>query len=161
MVWGAAKRIKPVTGEEVRRGGEKEELVAGWEVLEYQRERVGRERNRERGEERGEREILSLPQENDTLGFPGGPVVKIACFHCRGHGFHPWSRNSPHASRCAPPKKKKERKKITPYATDKPLGEFLCLQNSTAIESRCSAFCHTRPARALNRTLKRPSLWLA
>ena len=29
MVWGAAKRIKPVTGEELRRGGEKEELVAG------------------------------------------------------------------------------------------------------------------------------------
>ena len=21
--------------------------------------------------------------------FPGGPVVKTPCFHCRGHGFHP------------------------------------------------------------------------
>ena len=25
--------------------------------------------------------------------FPGGPVVKILHFHCRGHGFDPWSRN--------------------------------------------------------------------
>ena len=24
-------------------------------------------------------------------GFPGGPAVKPACFHCRGRGFHPWS----------------------------------------------------------------------
>ena len=23
--------------------------------------------------------------------FPGGPVVKILHFHCRGHGFNPWS----------------------------------------------------------------------
>ena len=22
--------------------------------------------------------------------FPGGPAVKTLCFHCRGHGFHPW-----------------------------------------------------------------------
>lgn len=21
--------------------------------------------------------------------FPGRPVVKTPCFHCRGHGFHP------------------------------------------------------------------------
>ena len=25
--------------------------------------------------------------------FPGGPVVKIPCFHCRWYGFNPWSRN--------------------------------------------------------------------
>ena len=23
---------------------------------------------------------------------PGNPVVKILCFQCRGHRFHPWSR---------------------------------------------------------------------
>ena len=23
--------------------------------------------------------------------FPGGPVVKILCFHCRGDGSNPWS----------------------------------------------------------------------
>ena len=29
--------------------------------------------------------------------FPGGPVVRIACFKCRGHGFHSWSGNKiPH-----------------------------------------------------------------
>ena len=25
--------------------------------------------------------------------FPGGPVVKTPCFHCRGHGFDPWLGN--------------------------------------------------------------------
>ena len=25
--------------------------------------------------------------------FPGSPVVKTPCFHCRGHGFDPWSGN--------------------------------------------------------------------
>ena len=25
--------------------------------------------------------------------FPGGPVVKTLCFHCRGHGYKPWSGN--------------------------------------------------------------------
>ena len=26
----------------------------------------------------------------ESWNFPGGSVVKILCFHCRGHGFHPW-----------------------------------------------------------------------
>ena len=26
--------------------------------------------------------------------FPGGPVVRTLCFHCRGHRFDPWSGNS-------------------------------------------------------------------
>ena len=25
--------------------------------------------------------------------FPGGPVVRTLCFHCRGCGFNPWSGN--------------------------------------------------------------------
>ena len=25
--------------------------------------------------------------------FPGDPVVKNPCFHCREHGFNPWSGN--------------------------------------------------------------------
>ena len=25
--------------------------------------------------------------------FPGGPVVKNLCFHCRGQGFNLWSGN--------------------------------------------------------------------
>ena len=25
--------------------------------------------------------------------FPGGPVVKTLCFHCRGLGFNPWLGN--------------------------------------------------------------------
>ena len=27
------------------------------------------------------------------LDFPGGPVVKILRFHCRGHRSDPWSGN--------------------------------------------------------------------
>ena len=23
--------------------------------------------------------------------FPGSPIVRTPCFHCRGHGFDPWS----------------------------------------------------------------------
>ena len=25
--------------------------------------------------------------------FPGGPLVRMWCFRCREHGFHPWSEN--------------------------------------------------------------------
>ena len=25
--------------------------------------------------------------------FPGSPVVRTLCFHCRGHRFDPWSGN--------------------------------------------------------------------
>ena len=31
--------------------------------------------------------LLKSPQGD----FPGGPVVKTPCFHCRGPRFHPWS----------------------------------------------------------------------
>ena len=27
-------------------------------------------------------------------GLPGGLVIKTLSFHCRGHGFNPWSGNS-------------------------------------------------------------------
>ena len=36
---------------------------------------------------------LPLRQDLPELPFPGGPVVKTLCFHCRGHGFSPWSGN--------------------------------------------------------------------
>ena len=40
-----------------------------------------------------------VPEGNDSLSltqtggedFPGGPGVKTPCFHCRGHGFDPWT----------------------------------------------------------------------
>ena len=28
-----------------------------------------------------------------SIGTSSGPVVKTLYFHCRGHGFHPWSGN--------------------------------------------------------------------
>ena len=33
--------------------------------------------------------VLKCP----TGEFPGGPVVRTLHFHCRGHGFNPWSGN--------------------------------------------------------------------
>ena len=38
------------------------------------------------------RELL-LPSKYWTGDFPGGPVVKTVCFHCRGHRFSPWLGN--------------------------------------------------------------------
>ena len=32
-------------------------------------------------------------QECQDGEFPGGPVVRALRFHCRGHGFDPWSGN--------------------------------------------------------------------
>ena len=43
-------------------------------------------------EERNGKEVfycLKFP----GVGIPCGPVVRILHFHCRGHGFHPWSGN--------------------------------------------------------------------
>ena len=40
--------------------------------------------------------------------FPGGPVVRTPCFHCRGPGFDPWSGNEDPTSCAAGQKKKKK-----------------------------------------------------
>ena len=37
--------------------------------------------------------------------FEDCPVVKTPCFHCKGHGFHPWSKKF-HAPQSAVKKKK-------------------------------------------------------
>ena len=31
--------------------------------------------------------------ENNDRDFPGGPMVKILCFQCRGCGFNSWLGN--------------------------------------------------------------------
>ena len=41
--------------------------------------------------------------------FPGGPVVKISHFHCKGHKFSPWLGNKNAACCVAQPKKAKEK----------------------------------------------------
>ena len=33
------------------------------------------------------------PEKATVRDFPGCPVVRTPNFHCRGHGFHPWSGN--------------------------------------------------------------------
>ena len=61
--------------------------------------------------------ILSLPFNNALQDFPGSPVVKTLRFHCRGHGFDPWSVQERKKGRKEGRKKgrkerrKKERKK--------------------------------------------------
>ena len=43
------------------------------------------------------------------IDFPGSPVVKTPCFHCRGHGFH--SRQGTNMLHCVAKKKKNHPKK--------------------------------------------------
>ena len=45
--------------------------------------------------------------------FPGGPVVKTLCFHCRGRGFDPWLGKFRIPHRVA--KKKKKKKECPDY----------------------------------------------
>ena len=34
--------------------------------------------------------LCGTPSKPFSRDFPGHPVVKTPCFHCRGHGFDPW-----------------------------------------------------------------------
>ena len=36
---------------------------------------------------------VNLKNKMLSRDFPGGPVVKTPCFHCRGHWFDPWLGN--------------------------------------------------------------------
>ena len=47
--------------------------------------------------------------------FPGGPVVKILCFHGREHSVDPWSGNQDHTCHVVWPKKRKENVKWVTY----------------------------------------------
>ena len=40
---------------------------------------------------------LHATTKDPLWNFPGGSVVKIQCFHCRGHRFKPWSGKTPQA----------------------------------------------------------------
>ena len=59
-----------------------------------------------------------LKNQGTSLAFI--PVVKILCFHCRRHGFDPWSGNKDHTCCMAPdpPKRKKatQRKPDSDYS---------------------------------------------
>ena len=46
-----------------------------------------------------------------TQDFPSGPVGKTPSFHCRGHGFNPWSGNYDPSSLNVRPKEKTVKKK--------------------------------------------------
>ena len=37
--------------------------------------------------------LLVWIKKNKTQDFPGSPVVKTPCLHCREHGFNPWLGN--------------------------------------------------------------------
>ena len=44
--------------------------------------------------------------------FPDGSVVKTPCFHCRRHGFNPWSGNQDATWHSQNKIKKKKKKKM-------------------------------------------------
>ena len=50
----------------------------------------------------------------DLWDFPGSPVVKTPCFHCRGLGFDPWPGGAERQGRSHMPggMAKKKKKKI-------------------------------------------------
>ena len=57
--------------------------------------------------------IIIIFKDLKILDFPGGPVVKTLRFHCRGHGFDPWSGKIPsRAARCDQKKKQNRKTKI-------------------------------------------------
>ena len=60
-----------------------------------------------------ERRVKGI-QEIYLREFPGSPVAiaRTLCFHCRGHGFEPWSGNSDPASHVAKKKKKKRERDL-------------------------------------------------
>ena len=50
--------------------------------------------------------MIHIKKKKLMLGFAIGPEVKTPCFHCRGHKFDPWLRNSNPASYNGMAKKK-------------------------------------------------------
>ena len=63
----------------------------------------------------GEPELSFPPSRKDVAplwDFPGSPVVKTPSFHCRGHGFDPWSGElRPRRPRHGQKEKKRKKKK--------------------------------------------------
>ena len=64
-----------------------------------------------KGNESNAAEAIHVRNNESQWVFPGGPVVRALCFHCRGHGFDPWSGNQDSTSHMARPKKKKKNQK--------------------------------------------------
>ena len=60
-------------------------------------------------------------------GLPGSPVVKTPCFHCRGHGFDPWSKGTKIRMLHSTAKKRKENTACISLAVNK----FLYFIHST------------------------------
>ena len=52
-----------------------------------------------------------VSQKEKDRDFPGGPVVKTPCFHCRGNGLDLWSGNKDPTHHRAQPNRKKGRER--------------------------------------------------
>ena len=67
-------------------------------------------------------EVPHKVKNRTTMGFPGCPVVKTLCFHCRERGLHPWLGTFHMPRGGAKRKKKMEHLKIElPYGAAIPL----------------------------------------
>ena len=85
--------------------------------------------------------ILNIIYKTDLGDFPGGPVIKTPCFHCRGPGFHPWlGKQNPTCHMAQQRKKRKGRKK-------KRLGfqSWLSTTSGAVIEHFLTHFFHKNP----------------
>ena len=77
----------------------------------------------------------AISSEMSFRGFPGGPVVRTLRFHCRGHGFKPWSGKIPRAA-----------ERLSPYAT---------ATEARAPENPCSAVREATAMRSPRTAAKR------
>ena len=57
-------------------------------------ERISMEMGKWQEKEPGRLKLMMVRKENikkeAPWGFPGGPAVKMSCFHCGRHRFDPW-----------------------------------------------------------------------
>ena len=83
--------------------------------------------------------------QKEKRDFLGGTVVKTLCFHCRGHGFHPWLGKIPHGS-LAWAKKRKEGSPDTCHPPRHPFSLSLSLPILfISFPTKCSHPPHTYP----------------
>ena len=78
--------------------------------------------------QKGTQEMNSFQSSREFLG---GPVVRTLCFHCQGHGFHPWSGNYNRTSRTARPKKTQTKQNLQ---CNFPTASLFCLQTTHQAE---------------------------
>ena len=84
-----------------------------WHTSNYARHRWSSEKCKSKPQDITSHLLEWLLSRRQERRFPEGPVVRIPCFHGRGHRFDSWSGNQDPTSCAMPPKKKKKRQEIS------------------------------------------------